>query len=514
MKNFILIQIIILLVGLRFTANAQHDALVRHWDFNGNLADLEDIVHGDMDNITFKEGIEGQGISLSESKTYLEVKAGVDLMKDFTLSFWFKPSNIDINQTLFYQFKQKDGNYNIRNFVRLEIENETFFLKSEKGRFNLKSIPLSVNEWYAISYMYDGTNTKLYLQGELIYSTDEAISFYGNSGGTYRNRLFIGKSHTEKSQLSGVVDDLKIFRQAIKDAEVAAIFKEHRGEEELDNTSQIVDIEPSLTPTVTRPAVSHQMMNDINGENEPNVIMPEDENDKNVIFIENYEVLDPLIVRTTGITVEYYQTKGDDDIQLTIIHNDKSLNGPYDLSKDKQSCKIGLNIGNENSLTFEGFQLERKGKCQIRVNIKSGTKVIASYDIDLYKKNVILPIAYLREKDKKPKNHKTVTVSSRNIKIQVKDNSKVDGDIITIKQEGTVVLNNYSLTDKLKTINIELKEGMNNEFSFIPVDMGTSSGENTALVLILVDDKVIYDFSLRSIDVNRPAHLTIIHEEF
>jgi hypothetical protein len=70
------------------------------------------------------------------------------------------------------------------------------------------------------------------------------------------------------------------------------------------------------------------------------------------------------------------------------------------------------------------------------------------------------------------------------------------------------------LTGELKTVNIELKENMQTEFAFVPNDMGKASGENTALVLILVDDTVIYDFSLRSIDINRPARLTIIHEDF
>jgi hypothetical protein len=224
--------------------------------------------------------------------------------------------------------------------------------------------------------------------------------------------------------------------------------------------------------------------------------------------------LDPLVVRTTGVVLEYYQVLGNDETQMMITHNDEILDKPYDLSKTKASIRIPIKISNENSITFEGFQLKKNQKCRVRVNIKSGNNIIASYDIDLDKNNVVLPIAYLREKDDNPKNHKIITVNSQRIQIQVKDNSKVDGDVLTIKQEGVTLLDNYMLTDELKTLDVSLNENGQTEFAFVPNDMGKADGENTALVLILVDNKVIYDFSLRSIDMNRPAKLTIIHEDF
>lgn len=497
MKNYTILLILLFLFTTITVSIGQHDSLVRHWSFDNDISNFENLINGEELSPSLSEGIHKKGFLFSDN--YLEIKDGVDLMEDFTLSFWFKPSDVENNQTLFYQFRQISGKNDIRNFIRLEIEDGVFILKSEKGRFGLKSIDLITDEWYAVSYMYDGMNTQLYLQGQLIYTTSEEISFYNKSYQTVKNRLFIGRSHTMKSQFIGVVDEIKVFQRAIEDEEVAAIYQEFESNtlsqsESTDvvevNEATYQDLPPASSGNTTeiKPAT-------------------------NIVYVDKYEVLDPLIVRTTGVTLEYYQIKGKKDAELVIVHND-DLGSPLPLSKEKRTKRIALNLGSENSLTFEGFQLERNQKCRVRVNVKSGASIIASYDIDLDKNNVVLPIAYLRAKDKNPKNQKIITVNSKNIEIQVKDNSKVDGDIITIKQEGTTILDNYLLTDELKSINVVLKENLHNEFSFVPIDMGKSSGENTALVLILVDGKVIYDFSLRSVDKNRPAKLTIIHEDF
>lgn len=497
----------ILLIALLFTVHfsyAQHDALVRYWSFDDNLSDFKNMINGEFSS-SLEEGISGKGIMLSDN--YLEIKDGVDLMDDFTLSFWFKPKDIQRNQTLFYQFRQVTGQYEIRNFIRLELENGGFVLKSEKGRFGLSSMSLEREKWYSLSYMYDGINTKLFLQGHLIYETNEAISFYEKSYQPVKNRLFIGRCHTAKSQFMGLIDEVKVFQKAIQEEVVAAIYNEFESNIGITNKTSTKE-EVLVAANQSIPEVV------------PNLAMEQaattyyDEGtEEDIIYVDKYEVLDPLIVRTTSVGIEYYQIKGNGGSEMIIVHND-DFGKPLSVSKEKKIKRIALNIGNENSITFEGFQLVRNQKCRVRVNIKSGSNIIASYDIDLNEHNVILPIAHLGASDKGPKNHKIVTVNSKNIEIQVKDNSKVDGDVITIKQEGRTVLDNYSLTDKLKGIDVELMENVRNEFDFVPVDMGKSSGENTALVLILVDGKVIYDFSLRSVDQNHPARLTIIHEAF
>lgn len=487
-SNFIIVATFFLLFTT-IICNGQHDSLVRHWSFDGNLSQFESLIQGEEQKPTLEKGVSGKGFWFSDN--YLEVKDGVDLTNEFTLSFWFKPSKVQKNQTLFYQFRQITGKSDIRSFIRLEIEDGVFSLKSEKGRFGLRYIKLVEDKWYTLSYIYDGKQTKLYLQGQLIYETDEEISFYNKSYQSVSNRLFIGRSHTFESQFIGVVDEIKVFQNAVDDKKVSSIYEEFK--DEVAIAPQVIEVMKVTSGVASIDTINSKFNNDY-------------------AIIDKYEVLEPLVVQTRVITLEYYLIKGEDG-EMILLHNDDSEKSLI-LSKEKSEQRVLLSSTGENSLTFEGFQLNSKNKYKVRVNVKSNSNIIASYDFDLSKNNVVVPVAYLKSNDRTPRNHKIITVNSKNIEIQVKDNSKIDGDIITIVQDGKIILEDYTLTGKFESVSTILKENQHNEFTFIPVDMGRSSGENTALVSIRIDGEVIYDFSLRSVDKNRPAKLTIIHEDF
>lgn len=494
MKSSFTILAVFILLFSTLQCSGQHDSLVNHWSFDGDISQFERLVRGEELKPSLEKGVSGKGFWFTDN--YLEIKDGVDLTNEFTLSFWFKPNDIRDNQTLFYQFRQVNGKNDIRSFIRLEVEDGVFSLKSEKGRFGLRYIQLVENSWYTLSYMYDGSYTKLYLQGQLIYETDEEISFYGNSYQSISNRLFIGRSHTLESQFTGVVDEIKIYQKAVDDKKVTEIYEEFKDDVEV--APQIIKIEKQTTDIAIIDTISSKI----------------DESSTTVndfVVVDKYEVLEPLVAQTRVITLEYYLIKGENS-EMVVLHNDES--DKILLSNEKREKRIFLSSTEENSLTFEGLGLKNKQKCKVRVNVKSNSDIIASYDFDLAKNNAVIPVAYLKSNNITPQNNKIITVDRRDIEIQVKDNSKVDGDVITIVQDGKIILENYTLTGEFENVTTMLKENAHNEFTFIPVDMGSSSGENTALVYILIDGEVIYDFSLRSVDKNRPARLTIIHENF
>ena len=83
---------------------------------------------------------------------------------------------------------------------------------------------------------------------------------------------------------------------------------------------------------------------------------------------------------------------------------------------------------------------------------------------------------------------------------------------MTIKQEGKVILENYTLTGDFRNLDINLQSNKENTFLFVAESMGRSSGENTAYVMILSNGEVIHEFSLRSQSKYKPAKLTIIHK--
>lgn len=513
-----IIQLIIFFIAIQISLQAQYTKLERHWSFEASKSNHLNIVNGEA-KLQYVKGVKGQGVLMQEDGNCLEVKEGVDLMQDFTLSFWFKPQNINKLQTLFYQFKQLPNDLNIRHFIKLEIKNKSFSLKTGNRSFPLKKIPLETNKWYSVTYLYNGKETKLYLQGQEIYSTDARISFYGQYSRDIRNRLFIGKSHTYDSQFEGVIDEIMVFQKAVNNKIISNIYSTYAPKKNISKkTNKVTTIVGSTIPVENRKrkSVNYGELEEIlkKDNKSPTFEKPSDEKSPDdILFIDDYKVLSPLVVRTTTIQLEFWnRTIGNDNVQITLALNDKLLNKPFVLSQKKQTITIPLNLGKENSLLFEAFQLKKNQKCKIGINLLADGKRIANHVFDLSQHNIMIPVGYVKKKDEKPRHHKTVTVNSTNITIQIKDHSKVDGDIITIKQGNKILLANYTLTSDLKNVNVQLLNNKENKFTFIPISMGKFSGENTALVLIKVDGRIVHDFSLRSIDIKKPARLTIIHK--
>ncbi len=511
MKSLYVLILSLVLINIPISLSAQYDNLVKHWTFESKDATHQAILTNNQAN--YVSGVKGQGVLMNRENGYIDMTESEDLLNEFTFSFWFKPNNINDKQTLFYHFRQVRGDFFIRSFLRLEIENGRFKFKNEDKDFSISSVALEKDKWYYLNYTFDGTSTKLYLQGKEIYATSDKISVYQKVSYKMENRMFIGCSHIASTQFEGVVDEVMIFNKAIDTRLATQIFEDN-------STNQIakVQVKAPVKPTTSPPIREAELPL----ENEVEPIADIDDTPKTItpvapqlVVVENYSVLDPLVVRTTGVVLELIAKDAyDDDAKIMVALNDAFLDVPFNISKDKKTIKIPLNLGKENSFTFEAFQINEAQDCQVQAKIVSNGKVVGTYDMDLKKNNVVLPIAYLRAKDKKPRNYKSITVNDVFVTIQVKDNSKVDGDVITIKQDGTTILENYTLTAELKNIEVELKENRANEFIFVPVAMGSSSGENTALVIISINGQIIHDFSLRSIDQNRPAKLTINHESF
>lgn len=491
----------IILVCLPLTLSAQYNDMIKHWSFESGNKDHLSIVTNPSE-LSYTTGSKGKGLLMNEQGGYINIDESEELLKEFTFSFWFKPMNISKRQTIFYHFRQVKGDYFVRNFLRLDINKGTFRFKSELKEFDLDNIRLEEDKWYFLNYVFDGKETKLYLQGKEVYNTPDKISIYDKFSYRMQNRLFIGRSHLASTQFKGVVDEIMIFNKGIDTKVASKIFKDNP-------LSQVAGIK------VEEPIKEVREIGKPKEKEVKPIVEANPNTPPKLVVVEDYKVLEPLVVRTTGIVVELTaEREYDKDAKLMVALNDAFIDVPFSLGKSKKKIKIALNLGKENSFTFEAFQLNDAQNCKVKAKILSNNKVVGTYTMNLKQNNVVLPIAYLRTKDKKPRNYKSITVNETFITIKVKDNSKVDGDVITIRQDGVTLLENYTLTAELKEVAIELKPNQINEFTFVPVSMGKSSGENTALVIILVNDQIIHDFSLRSIDINRPAKLAITHESF
>ena len=77
-------------------------------------------------------------------------------------------------------------------------------------------------KWYTVIYTYDGTKSKIYVNGKLKNEATKTVTFHGNT-----NDLYIGR-HQDPSfpyYFNGVMDEVRIYDRAVnvKEAEMLSI---------------------------------------------------------------------------------------------------------------------------------------------------------------------------------------------------------------------------------------------------------------------------------------------------
>jgi len=81
---------------------------------------------------------------------------------------------------------------------------------------------VKTNQWYSIVYTFDGTYSKLYVNGILVSQIAGHTTFDANT-----NSLFIGRNQDPNYPyyFNGIIDEIKIYKRAINATEVAELSK-------------------------------------------------------------------------------------------------------------------------------------------------------------------------------------------------------------------------------------------------------------------------------------------------
>lgn len=82
---------------------------------------------------------------------------------------------------------------------------------------NYSELVVSLNRWYYVATVYDGTNLKIYVNGKLRSTTVTTGTIIPP---LTTADLFIGKSITDEYFVNGVIDDIKIYNGTLTDAQV------------------------------------------------------------------------------------------------------------------------------------------------------------------------------------------------------------------------------------------------------------------------------------------------------
>ncbi len=99
---------------------------------------------------------------------------------------------------------------------------------------------------------------------------------------------------------------------------------------------------------------------------------------------------------------------------------------------------------------------------------------------------------------------------SKEIKIEIFDSGKEDGDVISLFHNGNIILENYKVKNEKKVLSIQLDTSIPNEFKISAINEGTII-PNTAKI-ILIDEKRTFEL-LTSFKKNESASITLIKKE-
>ena len=82
------------------------------------------------------------------------------------------------------------------------------------------SLKIQKGEWYSLTFTYDGTVAKFYLDGALVSSKTETVPFNPNS-----DDLYLGDTQASlfPYYFNGVIDEVRIYNRAVEGRQVAAL---------------------------------------------------------------------------------------------------------------------------------------------------------------------------------------------------------------------------------------------------------------------------------------------------
>lgn len=525
MKNTYLYFTIILCFCFTSVANAQFDGMVKHWGFDEKSLSKDHFsLFNTSEQISFSSGIEGQSVSLVDKNYHINFGKYPDLEDDFSVAFWFNVLEIDGVQSLMLQSKTNAKN-EVQRYFHLAISNGKLVLKNEKEGLPLySSPPIQTNFWYQLTYIYDGYEVKMYLDKALLFQSNETSMFTNLP--CCEDKLYIGKAANSAAQLNGYVDEIMVFEEAINKKMVEEI-------------NLIMNMKPPKVEVDTPKTFVSQPIE--RTEKMRNKLMKITDKRLN-------ELQDSIRVSTTDIEFEIWDYDEFDKDKVRFVLNKEPFYTNILLDKKRRAKKydipetVNFKKNDDNYLIFFAedmgkFSSQNTAAVRIWLDGKRQSKI---YKLILTEdKNAVLKITHsgniVEEQPmvKTPKetteteittppkeittnriakNKHELTVSDTILMLKIMDNSVVDGDSVTILHNGKPILTNYGLTSNLLQLPVQLLHNQSNTFTFVPITMGSRNTQNTALVIIEADGKVIDKVTLSSLSANRPAKLIIVQK--
>ncbi len=212
-----------------------YKGLVAHWKFDGDLKDSAKFKNdgqavGGKSGVTFVDAVLGKGVRL-DGKSYIEVQDSdsLALSNQFTFSFWVYKEDMRKNESMDggvpYIIKTNEEGYEYPYGVyEWWAMTPGITFADEDGAYDIHSQKqVDMQKWTMISVSYDGKTMKIYRDKEMVKSELKSVSLINSS-----YPLYIGFGHfmTVDNYFKGILDDMKIYNEALSYGEIEDLYDE------------------------------------------------------------------------------------------------------------------------------------------------------------------------------------------------------------------------------------------------------------------------------------------------
>lgn len=237
--------------------------IVAYYPFNGNAND--ESVNGNNGTAygatltTDRLGNANKAYSFDGADDYIEVSdsSSLDIANAITIVAWVYINKFDTNM----QVLQKDSNIDHHAYALPILSNygESYSGCCNPRRFGLELLldgkfksgmwsndELNENTWYFLATTYNGSEVKLYLNGQ-----NDSVFVVSGTIETNNNPVRIGNFRGQSRDfLNGLIDEVRIYNRALSDAEILELYKEGGSTTPTPTPSAPPTLLPIPTPTL------------------------------------------------------------------------------------------------------------------------------------------------------------------------------------------------------------------------------------------------------------------------